>query len=115
MRDLNAAERKKHIEMIENPQAWPNWPILPMKRYVDGQHDAGFSVTADYPLVVLKGFPTTKGVLLQLYCEKQGLPVLGRPGSVAHADEVAKSVYENNVEARYEDIDGMLDAGWRID
>lgn len=114
MRDLNSAERKKHIEMIENPQAWPNWPILPMKRY-GVQIEAGFSITADYPLVVLKGFPTTKGILLQLACEERGLPVLGRPGSVTYADDEAKSVYEDRVEARYQDIDGMLDAGWRID
>lgn len=27
----------KDLQMIENPDNWPAWPYLPMKRYVEGK------------------------------------------------------------------------------
>lgn len=113
MPDLTAAERKEHKAMLEDPQRWPYWPILPMKR---SGGDAGFCVTADYPTIVLKQFLNAKGILLQMSCEEEGLPVLGHPGKVQHAPDNLKKMYEADiVHKRYEDIDGMLDDGWRVD
>jgi hypothetical protein len=110
---LNAAERKLEIEMLEHPLRWPLWPVLPVK-HPDGRVGV---VTADYPTIVLKQRPTTSGILLQLACEESGMPALGRPDEVHHEaqDSEGRAAYEEQIEARYQDIDGLLDAGWRID
>jgi hypothetical protein len=107
-------KRERSIAMLADPQSWPLWPFLPMKRHVDDMPFSGFAVTADFPTVVLKQFPTTKGILLQLACEHpEGLPVPG--GGHQKADENARRMYEEHVEARYDDVEAMLDAGWEID
>lgn len=116
MSDLSRADRERHIDMFENPNAWPNWPFLPMKKpQANGQTLTGYAVTADYPLILLKQFPTMQGILLQIACE-DGLPVIGgAPDELRHADDAAKALYEANIEQRFIDFDQMLDAGWRID
>jgi hypothetical protein len=114
--DYTREERVKAREFIENPDQWPNWPVLPLKRTNDGVTEAGFSVTADYPTVVLRGFANPKGILLQLACEDMGLPVLGTDEVTRlEAGHPMRRVYEESVVGRYIDIDGLFDAGWRID
>jgi hypothetical protein len=102
--------------MIETPTRWPYWPILPLKRPGNGWPDTGYCITPDYPTVVLKKFLNTKGILLQLACEEDGLPVPGQPGKVQGVPDEMRAMYEKDiVEKRYQDIDGMLDDGWRVD
>jgi hypothetical protein len=99
---------------ISDPIRWPKWPVLPMKR--EGEHgtEAGFCVTADYPTIVLKQFPTPRGILYQLACE-DGLPMLGQDRLRYSTPDERKVYDEQMVEHRYDDIDQMLDAGWVID
>jgi len=102
---------KGHKEMkkfIADPKKWPRWPYLPMKKGTE----AGFSITADYPTVVLKSFPTMRGILLQLACEDG---IISLDGSLKYADGAAQQVYESYVVKRYIDVDQMLDDGWVID
>ncbi len=107
---MNATDRMRIISKLNEPKTWPRWPVLPMKNK-DGR--AGYCVTADYPLVLLVGFPSMKGILLQLAVE-DGLPVPGQP-KVMQADDHSRAVYEKHVEARFTDIDEMIDAGWEVD
>lgn len=98
--------REKTIAMLKNPGSWPHWPVLPMKRRYEGEGGprvdaAGYSVTADYPTIVLRGFPTTSGVLEQLAVEN-GTTSIGTD-------------YEGRIVKRYESIEQMLDDGWAID
>jgi hypothetical protein len=115
---MNAQDRKRHHDMLKDPNAWPYWPVLPMKRSMDHSPNLGF-VTADFPNIVLSQRPSMKGILLQLACEEgDGLPVVGRPEEENHhepKDSKMYKVYEDNVIKRYDDIDGMLDDGWKID
>jgi hypothetical protein len=111
--EFTAEERKRALRKLSNPQSWPCWPFLPMKRMVDGHVENGFAVTADYPTVVLRGFPTMDGIILQLAYE-DGVPVPGG-GHLRHASAEERVLYEDFVEYRYEDLDGLLDDGWRID
>jgi len=109
-------DRKSQHEMLENPKAWPHWPVLPMKRSWKYGPSMGF-VTADFPTVVLKHKPSMKGILLQLACEEgDGLPILGSDKNQhMPKDSEAYKVYEEAIIKRYDDIDGMLDDGWKID
>lgn len=36
------ARQLHDLGMIQNPDNWPIWPLLPMKRKVDGQLEMGF-------------------------------------------------------------------------
>lgn len=36
----------KNLDMVQNPDRWPIWPILPMKKVTDGQLEAGFFYNA---------------------------------------------------------------------
>jgi hypothetical protein len=108
-----AEERMRAIAMLNEPMHWPKWPILPMKRTVDGDVESGFAVTADHPTVILKGFPSMRGIILQLAIE-DGIPMPGSDEKVVVPDELRR-IYHESIVARYDDIDGMLDDGWRID
>jgi hypothetical protein len=99
--------RQRSRDMLENPRRWPCGFYLPMKIRTDGTVDAGYAVTADYPTIVLKGYPSSRGLLVQLACED---PELAPPGI-----EDFKALYATHVVARYDTIDEMLDNGWEID
>jgi hypothetical protein len=107
--------RRRSLEFIADPERWPAWPVLPLKHHDgDGNVEAGFCITPDFPTVVLKEFPTARGILLQLACEgDRGLPVPG--GGKQLGDDEARALYEGYVYARYADVDAMLDAGWMVD
>jgi hypothetical protein len=34
-------ERKKHHDMMVSPTRWPNYPILPLRRYINRQSEIG--------------------------------------------------------------------------
>jgi hypothetical protein len=97
--------REKALAMLQSPDRWPMWPFLPMKRRFrrdDGFEtlEAGFSVTADYPTYVLRGFPSAAGVIAQLNVEDDG---------------ASNPWYEEHLVRRYETAEEMLDDGWAVD
>jgi hypothetical protein len=98
--------RDRMVAMLANPSRWPMWPKLPMKRRYtldDSNHvyvEAGFCVTADFPTIVLKGFPSAVGIIHQLAAEDAGQ----REGA-----------YEDAVVKRYDSVDDMIADGWAVD
>lgn len=35
------SELQSDLEFMRTPDAWPNWPVLPVKRYVDHKLETG--------------------------------------------------------------------------
>ena len=85
---------------------WPMGWTLPMKRrYIpEGESsptvEAGFCVTIDFKLIVLRGFPSAAGFMAQLNAEDNG---------------VENPWYTEHVVKRYTSVDELLADGWTVD
>lgn len=85
-----------HKQMIETPLAWPNWPVLTLKR--GSRNDELGLITPDYPssVIMLNLFQVDKNQLV--------IHQLANDGNV------------NGVEVKkYESVDAMLADGWIVD
>lgn len=102
-----AAIRERNAQFIAVPTQWPYWPCLPVKHRSRDTCliDNNGWVTADYPSIVLKTKPTARGVLIQLEIEQTPTAV----------HESVQLLYTDNVIARYDTVDAMLDDGWEVD
>lgn len=76
----------QHKAFIQDPDQWPRWPHLPLKR--KGSYDIGY----------LYGDPPPSGQPITVHVG----------GNIYHPGlEATKKVYE--------DVDAMLDDGWIVD
>jgi hypothetical protein len=72
---------------MENPGLWPHWPVLPLKKYTQGELQVACLIDGPTkPTIILKGmYDLTKGPL----------------------DEQEHKVYMN--------LDELLADGWKVD
>jgi hypothetical protein len=91
-------EQNRSKEFMLDPNQWPNWPVLPVKRY-DGTKPSGFPECA--VMVACEGLLTTV-FMANMY----GL--VGESVGAMIRDLEVKRV-------EYADIDALLDDGWRVD
>jgi len=86
----NTEERKEAIELIENPDEWPRWPTLPVKRIPPGEfgflREVGLSGVVK-PVVYLRNASDLE--------------------TVKTFDEIETIEYSS--------FNQMFDYGWRID
>ncbi len=79
---------KADLELVNNPDAWPCWPRLPMKKYSDNQ-------TGDFPEF---GFIVEGG------------------GSTVYLGSVFGVIDMGQVKRKhYDSFNEMLDDGWVVD
>jgi hypothetical protein len=90
-------DTKRDHERIGSPDKWPYWPILPMKRFKNGDLEIGV-ITPDYPSTVIH-----LG-MFQVDMIKLVLHQLANDGEVMDVKTTA-----------YQDVWAMLDDGWRVD
>ncbi len=84
MRRATEADR----EFIQNPNAWPNWPILPMKRANEGEPGA---------------FPICGFIRLGV-------------NTTIHLGSIHDNIDSNQVEKKeYSSLDELFDDGWVVD
>lgn len=85
-------------QMIENPNRWPFWPVLPIKRRRALDRPEVAVITPDYPAIVIHvGLYEVDRVKLVIH-------QLNRGGDVEGA-RITK----------YTDVDALLDDGWVVD
>lgn len=105
-----------HVEKLQNPEGWPLWPVLPLKRYRDGRPETAW-VTADFPEVLLKQRPTHHGIILQLRweLEVEELDELGffDPRRLYGPD--SEPIYRENIVKSYHTVEDVVDDGWVVD
>lgn len=94
MATTDAAERQKHKEMVEDPERWPRWPLLPVKKR-ESFLESGY-------LVACEGRMTTV-VLGNMY---------GVPKQVKCLGDFFSGILPVKV---YDSVDAMLDDGWIVD
>jgi hypothetical protein len=81
-------------DFIRNPDLWPVWPRLPVKRYAPGSHHAEMGVVLD---------------------ESGGLDgPLPEPVRV-YLGNLYDDAIQHREYLRYETVDDMLGAGWEVD
>jgi hypothetical protein len=93
-RVLSADEFRKHKEMIESPDDWPRWPMLPMKRPnpdMTGQMQVGI-ITA------------TEGKMTTVYLT-----------DMFSAHKLNDVPDEDRPKLVYQDTAAILDDGWVVD
>lgn len=86
--------RQQDAAMIREPEEWPRWPQLPLKRSRDGFTELGvmFAVKEwlDTPTVFLGGMNEFRG-------------------------ETFTEAVAGHERKEYLDLDGLLDDGWTVD
>lgn len=95
-RTLDAAERKQHLDFINDPDKWPHWPLLPMKNFING-----FSHPHSHGIIVdVGGFDVSK-VEPKVYIANL---------MFFRGEDMDK--YEKD---EYQSFDELIDAGWIVD
>jgi hypothetical protein len=89
-------ERAHHKKMMENPDLWPVWPVLPVKRHTN---DSSWPETG--VIMAVKDWMTTV-CILNMFSIPSGTSVL----------EVRKMASK---EYMYDSVDALLDDGWVVD
>jgi hypothetical protein len=86
MADTAPAEREKMTAFINDPDQWPLWPVLPMKRDWNLNPNAGYLIdSGERPMIIL-------------YI-----------GNIYAADR------DRHTSVEFDNLEAMFDQGWRID
>ena len=85
---MDPAERAIEIEQIHAIDNWPNWPLLPMKKWEDGKLEVG---------LLLDGLLPVRPIIYKANLYAQ-------PSEVLAAETIEFPSWE-----------ALLDAGWRVD
>ena len=94
---MTTASHATHKEMINSPQRWSAWPLLPLVQRKDGQTDYGL-ITPDYPNVVIKS-----------------LLFLVNPANIVLTQLENDGAVPGMKTIHYVDVDAMLNDGWEVD
>lgn len=93
---MSGVDREREVKMMSTPDAWPRWPVLPLKR-------AGYP-TEDRPVT---------GILFAVH---------GRMTEVFFGNlhqlkgpTIADAMSCCNGSKVYTDLDAILDDGWQVD
>ena len=80
-------------KMMSDPKTWPNWPTLPVKRYVEHDMESGF-------MIAIKGKLTTVFIT--------------NPWSVWSGETSIKKAL-NGPKKEYGSVDEIIADGWIVD
>jgi hypothetical protein len=90
--------RRRHLALIGNPERWPCYPFLPMRRVVEAatEHDLGVL----YDLWGLRRIPGFSATVFRVN-------LLMLPATEEGWLEVPREVFDT--------FDELFEAGWRVD
>lgn len=105
--------RKTTQRMLLDPSTWPAWPLLPLKRYTDGEQGYRLGVVFEQE----RGATEVIVYIANMCVIAQQLKKIKDITIYGSFVEVPKDVNEFNIEAaiRYADAAGAVADGWLVD
>ncbi len=91
---MTTIDRIDDQRMMEHPERWPRWPVLPIKRRMD------------------HGLPD---YAVMLAIEHHGTTVVHINLSYISNGKTLNQIVEDSATTVYPDIDSLLDDGWIVD
>lgn len=96
----SAEAREKDRKFMQNPNQWPNWPVLPVKRYTPGAvgPGCGFILAVEnHMTVVFDGM------------------IFDPRATEAATGAIQARDLSTVPHHKYDDVDALLDDGWMVD